>query len=272
MRIFSARSPVPTCALARRRLLGLLALALGLVEACAQDAHRLVAVLELRALVLHRDDDPRRQMRDPDRGVGRVDRLAAGARRAVDVDLQILLVDLDVDVLGLGHHRDGRGRGVDPALRLGVGHALHAVGAALVLVDRVGAVALDREDALLDPAALARADLELLPLEAAPLGVALEHAREVAGPERRLVAADALADLDDHVLVVGRVALDERELQLLLEPRDLGLVVGDHLGELGVAARRVEVGARLPPACASLYGPSSSFRRRPTSSASRWSL
>ena len=72
-------------------------------------------------------------------------RLAAGARRAVDVDLQVLLVDLDVDLLGLGHHRDRRGRGVDAALRLGLGDALHAVRAALELEDRVGAVALDRE-------------------------------------------------------------------------------------------------------------------------------
>src|SRR5690349_21669610 len=44
----------------RRRLLGCEALALGLVEARAQHAHRLGLVLELRALVLHRDDDPRR--------------------------------------------------------------------------------------------------------------------------------------------------------------------------------------------------------------------
>ena len=136
-----------------------------------------------------------------------------------------------------------------------VGHALDAVRAALELEDRVRAVALDREGALLHPAALARAHLELLPLEAAPLGVALEHPRDVGRPERRLVAADALADLDDHVLVVGGVALDERELQLLLEPRDLGLVVGDHLGELGVAARRVEVGARLPPRLRELVRP-----------------
>ena len=113
---------------------------------------------------------------------------------------------------------------------------------------------------LLDPAALARADLELLPPEPAPLRVALEHPRDVGRPERRLVAADALADLDDHVLVVGRVALDERELQLLLEPGDLGLVVGDHLGELGVVPRSVEVGTRLAPGdCAIVYGPSSSF-------------
>ena len=37
-------------------------------------------VLELRLLVLHRDDDPGRQVRDPDGGVGRVDALAARAR------------------------------------------------------------------------------------------------------------------------------------------------------------------------------------------------
>ena len=144
--------------------------------------------------------------------VGRVHRLPARARGAVDVDLQVLLVDLDVDLLGLRHHRDGGGRGVDAPLRLGLGDALHAVRAALVLEDRVGAVALDREDALLDAAAVARAHLELLPVEAAALGVALEHPREVGGPERGLVAADALPDLDDHVLVVGRIALDEREL------------------------------------------------------------
>jgi hypothetical protein len=37
------------------------------------------------------------------------------------------LVDVDVDVLDLGQDRDGAGRGVDAALRLGVRHALHAV-------------------------------------------------------------------------------------------------------------------------------------------------
>ena len=42
--------------------------------------------------------------------------------------------------------------------------------------------------------------------------------------------------------VANRIVLDERELQLLLEPRHLGLVVGHHLGELRVAARRVEIG------------------------------
>ena len=36
--------------------------------------------------------------------------------------LEVLLVDLDVDLFGLGQHGDGRGRGVDAALRLGRGH------------------------------------------------------------------------------------------------------------------------------------------------------
>ena len=90
---------------------------------------------------------PLRQVRDPHGGVGRVDRLAARARRAVDVDLQVLVVDRDLDLLGLGHHGDGRRRGVDPALRLGRGHALDAVRAALALEDGERAVALHREDA-----------------------------------------------------------------------------------------------------------------------------
>ena len=108
-------------------------------------------------LVLHRDDDAGRQVRDPHRRVGRVHALAAGTGRAVDVDLQVVVVDLDLDLLGLGHHGDGRRRRVDASLGLGRRHALHAVRAALPLEDGVGAVALHREDDLLDAAALARA-------------------------------------------------------------------------------------------------------------------
>ena len=62
-------------------------------------------------------------------------RLAARAGRAVDVDLQVVRVDLDLDLLGLRHDGDGRRRGVDPSLRLGLGDALDAVRAALPLED-----------------------------------------------------------------------------------------------------------------------------------------
>ena len=256
----------------RRRLLGLLPLALGLVQPGAKDAQRLRLVLQLRFLVLHRDHDPGRDVRDPDGRVGRVHALAAGAGRAVDVDLEVVRVELDLDLLDLGHHRDRRRRGVDPALRLGLGDALHAVRAGLPLEDRVGAVALDREHDFLEAARLVAAHLELLELVAQALGVAGQHAEDVGRPERGLVAADALADLDDHVLAVGRVGLDERELELLLERRLALLELGDELAQVAVAARRLEVVSDLAPLLGELGRPSSSFTRRPTSAASRWSL
>ena len=45
---------------------------------------------------------------------------------------------------------------------------------------------------------------------AAPLGVAQVHPQQVAGEQRRLLAALARLDLDDHVLVVGRVARQQQ--------------------------------------------------------------
>jgi hypothetical protein len=53
----------------------------------------------LRALVLALHDDVRRAVRDPHGRVGLVDVLAARARRAVGVDLQVVVVDLDVAAL-----------------------------------------------------------------------------------------------------------------------------------------------------------------------------
>ena len=72
--------------------------------------------------------------------------------------------------------------------------------------------------------------------EAAPLGVLREHAKQVAGPDARLVAARAGADLDDDVLVVVGVALDHRQADLLLEALDLRARGAEHLAHLGVLA------------------------------------
>src|SRR5580698_1893469 len=68
-----------------------------LIEPRLQDAHRARAVLDLGALVLADDDDPRGDMGDPRGRVGRVDALAALARGAVDVDADFAVGDLDVD-------------------------------------------------------------------------------------------------------------------------------------------------------------------------------
>ena len=88
--------------LARRRLHGLLTGTLSLVEAGAEDAHRLGPVLELGALVLHLDHEPGRQVGEADGGVGGVDRLATRGGGAVDVDLQVVLVELGVGLPASG--------------------------------------------------------------------------------------------------------------------------------------------------------------------------
>src|SRR5258706_5310180 len=96
----------------RLALLGLLAV----VETRAEDRERLGLVLVLALLVLDLDDETALEVGDPDRRIGRVDRLAAGPGRALDVDPDVLLlVDVDLDLVDLGqdHHRGGRR--VDPA-------------------------------------------------------------------------------------------------------------------------------------------------------------
>ena len=136
---------------------------------------------------------------------------------------------------------------MDAALRLGLGDALHAVGASLPLEDGVRTSPLDREDDLLEAVPVVRAGRELLDPEAPALGIPGQHPEEVGRPERRLVASHPLPDLDDHVLLVGRVGLDERQLQLLLELRQALLELRQQLTEIGIGARRLEVGVCRAP-------------------------
>ena len=225
---------------ARGALLGLLLLELHLVEAGAQHLHAHLAVLNLRALVLGLHHGVGGQVRDAHGGVGGVDALTAGAGRAVGVDAQVGLVDLDVDLVGLGEHRHGGRGGLDAALALGLGDALDAVHAGLVLHHRVDLLARDLELDGLEAAGLRRARGEDLDLPAAPLAEALVHLIEVAGKDGGLVAAHARADLDDGVLLVVGVGRDEQELDVVLERGELGLVGGDVLLEHGLL-----VGVRL---------------------------
>src|SRR6266550_1449693 len=195
----------------------------------AKDRHRLRFVLELAALVLARDDLACRQMRDAHCRVGGVHALTAVTAGAIEVDLQILLVDHEVGLLGFRQDGDCRGRRVDPALRLGRGHALHAVHARLELELRVRAPAGDLEDDLLEAALVGLALREDLGLPAMPLGVARVHPVEVRSEERRLFPAFARADLDDDVLFVKRVARHELGAQAFGEVVGLRRKLGDLL-------------------------------------------
>ena len=84
-------------------------------------------------------------------------------------------------------------------------------------------------------------------------GIALVHAEQVAGEQRRLVAAGAGADFEDGVLLVGGVLGQQQDLDVLLqrldallELRQLGLGQRPHLG-IGrlVGEHRLEIGMLL---------------------------
>ena len=85
-------------------------------------------------------------MGDAHGGISGVDRLAAGAGGAERVDANVLGLDLDVDFLGLRENGDGDRRGVNAALGLRGGNALHAMHAALPLELGVDALAFDDGD------------------------------------------------------------------------------------------------------------------------------
>src|ERR1700680_1153138 len=175
-------------------------------------------------------------MRHPYRRLGLVDVLPAGAARAQRVDLEIGLVDGDIEVLRLGQYGNGRGRGVDAAGRFGVGHALDAVHAGFEFELGERTAAADFGDDLLVAAHRAFAGGDDFDLPALVGGVALVHAEQVAGKQRRLVATGAGADLENDVAFVHRVLGDEREAQFFLKrgaPRfklgALGFGDGAHL-------------------------------------------
>ncbi len=162
-------------------------------------------------------------MGDPHGGVGGVDVLAARPAGAHRIDADVVRVDLDVDLLGLGQHRDGRRRGMDAAARLGFRHALHAVDPRFEFQPGKHALARDMGGDFLDAAELGLAFLEDLEGPALRLREALVHAEQVAGEQRRLLAAGAGADLDHRGTGIGRVLGQERQLQRMLGPGQLGL-------------------------------------------------
>src|SRR6185436_51374 len=111
------------------------------------------------------------------------------AAGAIDVDAIILGPQLDIDLLDLRQHGDCGGGGVDATARLGLRHALNAVGAALVLQPAVGALAVQVEDDLLVAARPVLTSVHNLDLPALALGVAGVHTIQVGREERRLVTA-----------------------------------------------------------------------------------
>jgi hypothetical protein len=205
-------------------------------ETRAKYFHRLELVLQLRLLILLADDQAGGKVRDPHGGVGRVDALSTGPRRAKDVDADVLVLDLHVHRFRLRQHGDRRRGGMDAALALRPGDALHAMHPGLPTHRAVGAVSGDLKYYFSDSTQRAVGVRHRLDAPALPLAEAGVHAIEVRGEQRRFVAARAGPDLDDGVAVVERIARQERAQQRVLkladltfEPRDLGPHFGGEL-------------------------------------------
>ncbi len=172
-----------------------------------------------------------------------------------DVDAKVIGIDVDLHRFGFRQHGDGHRRGVDPTLRLRNGNALHAVHAALVLEATVHAVAADARDPLLDSASSGPGDRQRLDLPALRLGVPAVHAEECAGEQRRLFAAGARSNLENHVLVVVRVPGNEqrvdRALDLGAERLEACGLRASHVAQLGIrvaqhGASALDLIERLP--------------------------
>src|SRR6266851_35656 len=206
------------------------ALCLDLIEAGAEDAHSLFAIFDLRLFVLATDYCVGGQVRDADRRVGGVDRLAAGAGGAEGVDAEILGLDLDVDLFGFGEDRYGDSRRVNAALGFGGGDALDAMDAGLILELRVDVVAFDDGGDVLEAVADAGLGLgEDFDLPLVLLGEAEIHAEDLGYEERGLVAAGAGAKLEDDVLLVVGVFGQEQDFELLFNWREARLQRGQFL-------------------------------------------
>ena len=150
-------------------------------------------------------------MRDADRAVGRIDRLSARARRAVDVDPQVIVVDLDVDFLGLGQDGDGCGRGMDASAAFRHRHALDAVHAALELQPREHALSRHRGDDFLVTAHIGHRGGDQFDLPAAFLGITRIHAKQIAREQRGFIAASPGPDFEHRRALVRRILGEQRE-------------------------------------------------------------
>src|SRR6516164_2818841 len=106
---------------------------------------------------------------------------------------------------------------MDASRGLGIGHALYAMDARLELQSREGAAPGDLRNDLLEPALGAFALRQHLGLPAAPRRIALIHAIEIAGEQRRLVAPGAGADFEDDALLIHCVLGDERKADVMFE-------------------------------------------------------
>ena len=194
------------------------------------------AVLDLGLLILHRHDDARGDVGHAHGRVGRVHGLAAGARGAEDVHLQLGLGDLDV-VRGLdeGDDLDGRERRLAAALVVEGADAHEAVGAGLDTQRAVRVGRLNLEGGRLQAGLFRVGGVHDLRRVAVTLRPAQVHAQEDFGEVGGVHTARAASDRDDGVTLVVLAVQQRADLQVtqvLAQLLQVGLGLGEDVSAL----------------------------------------
>src|SRR5690606_4643953 len=213
-----------------------------LVELRPQHLHRLRLVLDLRLLVLLRDDDAGRDVGDAHGRIGGVDALAAGTTRTERVDAQVLRIDLDVDFFGFRQDGHRGRRRVDTSAGFGYRHALHAMDAALELQAPVHAPSLDAGHDFPHAANTRLIRGEDFDLPALAFRKTRVHPEEIAGEQPRFFATGPGADFDHDVAVVIGILRNQQHAQPLFEIFDGRLEGGNFVGREGPQVGVVAVG------------------------------
>ena len=143
--------------------------------------------------------------------------LAARTGGTEGVDAQVLHVQCKVHFLCLGHHGHRGGGGVDAALGLGLGHALHPMHPALVLEAVVGPGPFHRKDGFLHAAQLGLVEVEQFQRPAAALHIHGVHAQQTVGKQGGFLSPCPAPDLHDDVLFVPRVPGQQQNFEIIFQ-------------------------------------------------------
>ena len=185
-------------------------------------------------------------MRDANRRISGIHRLAARPGGAERIDADVLGLDVHFHFVRFGQHRHGDRRSVHAALLLRHRNALHAMHAALVFQLAVDALAAHQGDDFFEPAHRRLAHGSELHAPALRFGVARIHAEDFCGEQRGFIAAGAGADFEHHVLFVVGILGQQQDLQLFLDLGQSRLHAHDflvgHLAHFGIGIRHHAAG------------------------------
>ena len=186
-------------------------------QAGAQHGQSLRLVLQLGAFIRTAHGQAGGNVLDLHGGVGGVHALAALTRGAADADFQVVRINLHVHFLGFRQYGHGGGAGVDAALRLGGGHALDAMDAALVFQAFIHIGTRHEKYYFPETAQVGGIGIHGLHLPALRFGIAAVHAVEVGGKQGGFAATRAGADFHDGVAGIHGVRRHEAKHELLGE-------------------------------------------------------